>query len=157
MIARKRPNAANWKKTRTLPDVCIVMHQDTRNQLATSVQTWNIVLPSGQLLKHRKNSLRIRKIPKTHKLKSTQSTNFSINGFKLIQSRLTKPEEKDDWQHAAPRSLKMDTFTQHTDLQSNDIQHNESADDFFELYKNSRERYIIKSPYKMKQKTQSSL
>ena len=70
----------------------------------------------------------MKKFQKTYKSKKTQISTFIIEGFKLIQPRLTKPKEKDDWQHPTPQPTKLETFTQHIDLQTHDIQHNESED-----------------------------
>ena len=42
--------------------------------------------------------------------------------FKLIKPCPTKSEEKDDWQHPTPHSIKTNTFTQHTDSQTQETQ-----------------------------------
>ena len=79
--------------------------------------------------------MRIFKNPKkTYNAKSIQSTSLIIEGIKLIQPRLTEAEEKDDWQHPIPQPTNLDTLTQHTDLQTHGIQHNESGDGFHQLY-----------------------
>ena len=65
-----------------------------------------------------------------------------------MNPRPTKPEEKDDWQHPTPRSIKTNTFTQHTDSQTQETQQNESADDLFEIYRDAPDRYTTTPPDK---------
>ena len=102
--------------------------------------------PPKRTLTETQETLRVLKIPKNHNVKSNQSSTFIIKGFKLLQPRLTKPEDKDDWQHPTPQPTKVDTLIQHTDLETHDIKLNESENYLFELYKNSHTRYITETP-----------
>ena len=51
-----------------------------------------------------------------------------IEGYNLIKPRRTKSEEKADWQHPTPHPTKTNTFTQHTDSQTQETQQHESEE-----------------------------
>ena len=54
-------NAVSWKKTLKISAVRIVMHQDMKNQHATSEQIWKTVLRNGHSLTHRKTHRKLQK------------------------------------------------------------------------------------------------
>ena len=86
--------------------------------------------------------MKVIKIPKkTHQPENTPTTTFIIGSFKLIEPRPTKLEEKYEWQHPTSHPIKTNTFTQHTDLRTQETQQNESEHDLYEIYRDAPDRY----------------
>ena len=74
-----------------------------------------------------------------------------------MKPRPTQSEEKDDWQHPTPHSIKTNTFTKHTHSQTQETQQNESEDDLYEIYKDATDRYTKTTPDKNNDGTSNNL
>ena len=77
--------------------------------------------------------MKIIRIPTNPSIRKHPTTTFIIEGFTLTKTRLTIFEEKHDWQHQPPHSIKTRTFTQHTHSQTQETRQNQSDDDLLEF------------------------